>query len=590
MKNQFQIFFSFLVILIVNVFSPLMAQTDQNSIGPIHFAIIGDRTGTAQEGIYEQVVREIERLKPDFVFAVGDMIEGPTSDSTDYINKWNEYFNIVSAFSMPLYYTPGNNDIESDFEEKMYKQVIGDRFYSKDIQGVHFIVLDNARWQNSNDLIANDPDQIKWLINDLESNKETPYILVFYHCPNWYQTIADSQPDTLHNIFVNYGVDAVFNGHFHTYFSGVFDGIKYTTIGSSGGAANPDPTGLLYHFGWVTIDSNGIHIAPIKFNAVLPWDHYTIQQKRQHETISRKGLSFKEPLQFIPIRGDGIHQISTLIVDNSISEYPIDDTLKWEMEDHWNVDNNALPIQVPAGEIKEFEFDFTSHDKCFPLPTASLNFGFSDKEKFNVATTLNVAQMASAHKAKGKINIDGHIDEKFWSDPVERLFNWDGSDMTVEPVQYYFAYDKKNLYIAVHCEDSQIDSLVANVTGHDVPVYGEDCVGFFIEPVFESDTIYQIYFNPLGAIYDAKWWPGSDGYQQGGNDWDGQYNVATTRGDNYWSIEIGIPMDQFGATIKTGDKMRINFRRKHKRLNAAADWQVPLEYNAATYGQLWFIK
>jgi hypothetical protein len=30
--------------------------------------------------------------------------------------------------------------------------------------------------------------------------------------------------------------------------------------------------------------------------------------------------------------------------------------------------------------------------------------------------------------------------------------------------------------------------------------------------------------------------------------------------------------------------MGLEFRRKQKRLNSAADWQVPLDYNPATYG------
>ncbi len=38
--------------------------------------------------------------------------------------------------------------------------------------------------------------------------------------------------------------------------------------------------------------------------------------------------------------------------------------------------------------------------------------------------------------------------------------------------------------------------------------------------------------------------------------------------------------------IKSGDKMRLNFRRKQSRLSTAADWQTPIAYYAETYGFL----
>lgn len=40
------------------------------------FSILGDRTGGARPGVYEQAGREIDQLQPDFVMHVGDLIEG----------------------------------------------------------------------------------------------------------------------------------------------------------------------------------------------------------------------------------------------------------------------------------------------------------------------------------------------------------------------------------------------------------------------------------------------------------------------------------------------------------------------------------
>ncbi len=48
---------------------------------PMRFAIIGDRTGGHVEGVYEEMVAEVEAMKPDFVMTVGDHIEGYTEDT-----------------------------------------------------------------------------------------------------------------------------------------------------------------------------------------------------------------------------------------------------------------------------------------------------------------------------------------------------------------------------------------------------------------------------------------------------------------------------------------------------------------------------
>ena len=91
----------------------------------MRFAVIGDRTGTAQPGVYEQVLEEIERLKPDFSITVGDMIEGPAPDTIEINRRWQEYMGIIQALSAPVYYTPGNNDIWDSTSLEFYKRYVG---------------------------------------------------------------------------------------------------------------------------------------------------------------------------------------------------------------------------------------------------------------------------------------------------------------------------------------------------------------------------------------------------------------------------------------------------------------------------------
>jgi hypothetical protein len=98
--------------------------------------------------------------------------------------------------------------------------------------------------------------------------------------------------------------------------------------------------------------------------------------------------------------------------------------------------------------------------------------------------------------------------------------------------------------------------------------------------------VYQIYFSPLGTAFDQKI-DVRNGVAVGvDREWNGTYEVATSKGADYWSIEVRIPVDQLGVTVGYGDIWALNFLRKQKRLNTAADWQVPVTYDPKDYGVL----
>src|SRR5215469_537768 len=80
---------------------------------PLHFAILGDRTGDVQPGVYEQVWKEVAAEDPAFVVTVGDMIEG-MHDATAQ-TEWQEVESILKPYRrFRLYLAPGNHDIWSE--------------------------------------------------------------------------------------------------------------------------------------------------------------------------------------------------------------------------------------------------------------------------------------------------------------------------------------------------------------------------------------------------------------------------------------------------------------------------------------------
>lgn len=548
---------------------------------PMRFAVIGDRTGHAQPGIYEQVLEEIQRMKPDFVLTVGDMIQGYTDDTITIKDEWEEYLKLIEPLTAPIYFTPGNHDIADSVSRELYKRYIGEPYYSFDVRGVHFISLDNAIPDVIEDFAT---EQIDWLAQDLENNKGALYTIVHFHKPFWIETVAKGEPDTLHYLFAKYGVDAVFTGHYHIYFSGEFDGVKYTGVGSSGGYLWPGPTGLEYHFMWVTVDGDGISIAPIKKDAVLPWDEVTAAEFNFIDKIGDEALR----IQKASVRADmTLPQTQvTVSIMNLNDRVALADTLTWEVPDGWSVTPQKRPIEIAP--LATYSADFTARvtGALYPTPDLSIQYPYAEGKNFELTGSMGISRTVYAYEASKPPSIDGELAEGIWKNPTTKFFAPDGSAMFTDPAYFYFAWDKDNLYIAAKCMETKMDSIRARVKDHDGAVYGEDCVGYFLQPETGDGPAYQIYFNPLGTAFDQKIMV-KDGVEDATErDWNGSYEVRTFTGDDYWSIEARIPLGQLDTENQPGKKWALNFRRKQKRLDTAADWIVPITYDPKDFGVL----
>ncbi|MCP4568159.1 MAG: hypothetical protein GY841_11330 [FCB group bacterium] len=555
-----------------------LSATDRSQT-PIRLAIIGDRTGSPDIGVYGQIIEEINRLCPDLALTVGDMIVGYTEDKTLLHARWDEYDSIVAALKAPLYYTPGNNDIYNDVMEVIYRRRIGEPYFSFNYEYIHFIILDNSRWGSSDEL---PPEQIAWLEEDLRANQGAGQTLILMHKPFWYNTTAKGLPDTLHTLFVAYGADAVFSGHFHTYFTGRYDDVVYTNLGSSGGGMNPGPTGLGYHFCWVTIDQESIIITPIKKDAVLPWDEVTADELLIVTNMRRFGIDMGRTL----VENDltATNRNFSVTVNNLSPDQPIDDSLWWEVPNGWVVHPEHMMISVPPDDSRAVTFTASCTGELYPTPIANFDFHYAQNKQAVIQTSLLIGRQAQCFPAKNPPVIDGQLNEEFWQNPETVFFTADGNPAEVEPTEFYFAYDQENLYLASHCSETVMDSLLSTVVDHDGSVYNDDCVGYFIQPDTSQAIGYQIYFNPSEIVFDQKLTIDQYGFAGGDRSWDGEYRVKTYQGDSYWSIEAVLPLAQFGIAANTDDIWGINFKRKQQRLNISANWQVPIDYDPKTFG------
>lgn len=194
------------------------------------FAILGDRTGEAQPGVYQQVWKEAAAEHPAFLAATGDSIEG--LDDATAESQWRDVERIWQPYRRyPLYLVAGNHDVWSPASAQLFRKYAGHPLrYSFDYQQAHFTILDNSL---SDDLSSEDLD---YLEKDLKAHAAAPVKFVFSHRPSWIVPVALQNPDfPLHRLARQFGVQYVIAGHVHQMLRFQLQGVTYLSMPSSGG-------------------------------------------------------------------------------------------------------------------------------------------------------------------------------------------------------------------------------------------------------------------------------------------------------------------------------------------------------------------
>jgi 3',5'-cyclic-AMP phosphodiesterase len=214
-----------LMLLAAGTFGAYTSVSDE-----FRFAILGDRTGEAIPGVYEEAWRETVRDHPDFVITVGDTIEGGDDLTAD--DEWQEMMRTLAPYRRyRLFLTPGNHDVWSAASARAFeKYAKRPLHYSFDYKQAHFTVLDNSR---SDSMPAG---EMAYLEKDLQLHQSQPLKFVFSHRPSWIiQALLRNPESALQRLAKRYGVEYVIAGHLHEMLHFETGGVTYLSIASSGG-------------------------------------------------------------------------------------------------------------------------------------------------------------------------------------------------------------------------------------------------------------------------------------------------------------------------------------------------------------------
>ena len=218
------------------------AAVDTETSSQFRFVILGDRTGEALPGIYEEAWRETNLDRPNFVVTVGDTIQG--GDDLTMDTEWQQVKKILTPYDRyKIFFTPGNHDVWSIASSQAFEKYTKlPLHYSFDYRQAHFTILDNSR---SDELPA---EELAYLEKDLQLHNKQPVKFIFSHRPSWILQVVLGNPNfPLHQLAQGYGVRYIVAGHIHQMLHFELEGITYLSMASSGGHLRE---GKEYERGW----------------------------------------------------------------------------------------------------------------------------------------------------------------------------------------------------------------------------------------------------------------------------------------------------------------------------------------------------
>lgn len=344
-------------------------------------AILPDRTTGRDWGLpyLEAAVRDLNRIRPDAVFTVGDMIQGYTRDEAEWDRQANQWKAITSTLDAPLFPVAGNHDVisgsrvpgDSTFGDR-YLRTFGPLKYMAELDGASVIALFSDENYGDGGVKLSDA-QVGWLKNCLERAKARGKpILVLMHRPLW-RTESVKWFERVHPSLVAAGVDAVIAGHFHSMqHDGVRDGVQYAIVGTCGGSIDQHPlAGQLQHLSFVQLEPDGtLELFHQPVGLTLPADFVVREDQDRVYALREKPGSLKlqgtlpDPAaSSAPLNGEVLLQVTNPL-DRAIEV----DCRLWTAPEAWPVDGELFMSRTAIDAFNPFTVDGKTAYRIDPIP------------------------------------------------------------------------------------------------------------------------------------------------------------------------------------------------------------------------------
>jgi calcineurin-like phosphoesterase family protein len=215
--------------------------------------------------------------KLDFAIELGDFIDAADSVETEqvYLRQVSKVFNTIPG---PKHYVLGNHCVDTLTKEEFLAGVgTKDSFYSFDVGGHHFVVLDscfrsdakpygrkNSVWTDAN-IPAHELD---WLQADLKATDKKVIVFAHQRLDEAGQHAVKNAADVRKALEASGKVLAVFQGHSHKNDHQEIAGIHYATLVAMVEGAGPENSG---YSTMDVLDGGTIRLAGFRKQANFNW-------------------------------------------------------------------------------------------------------------------------------------------------------------------------------------------------------------------------------------------------------------------------------------------------------------------------------
>lgn len=241
-----------------------------NNPDNFQFAIISDLHGGYRRGIFEEAVKKINLMQPEFVLSVGDLIAGYTENKKVIDDQWAEFNERLAPLGMKFFFVPGNHDMSNLVMTREWEERFGRTFYHFIYRNVLFLCLNS---EDPPDTHISD-EQIAYVTKVLSENPNVRWTFTFMHKPLWLEkntgwekieTMLAGRPHT------------VLAGHNHRYTKYERHGQSYIRLATTGGASGLSgiSNGEFDHITWVTATDTGPIIVNLALDGILDEDIVT---------------------------------------------------------------------------------------------------------------------------------------------------------------------------------------------------------------------------------------------------------------------------------------------------------------------------
>ncbi len=529
---------------------------------PLRVAVLGDRAGGHTPGVFSSIVDEVNHRRPDVVLAVGDLIEGNTKDADRIREQWREVLPKLRKVRAPLLLCPGNHDVFSKTSEAIYTELMGPLYQAQTIAGVHFYLLDVSRAVLPERI---DEAQWKWLIQELGRTPGRDGKVVVMHRPLWFHTLAAGRADALHDLFVREGVDLAVAGHEHKYFYAEYDGVRYVSVGPSGGSFFFWGPGehQFHQFLWVTIDDGAFDIGVVKSGEVLPADITTLREAKLGHAVHARGLTASD-VRF----GPGGASDTVVAEVRSLGGSAPEGTLRWDVPQGWTVSPCSLPFAVSRRETIRCAFAVAGR-RPWPAPVLNGPYQYGRNHVADLKVPVRVVRELPCLELSDSLAVDGRLDPAWRTIESEDLLYVSArKEAPAGVASFRFGHHGGALYVWATCASWEGKPPQENPRGG---LKRDDVVFVTLQPGGQG-PVYRMTINGAGDV---------DMFAGGAADWECDFTLAVNRSQDSWDGELSVQLDCMQGAEARGT-WGLNFGRRHPVHEMGGAWMETAQWMIRT--------